>query len=87
MSIGDPVDLFIEKQEDKTGQLVVSHNRARTHKAWEKVNEVLNTGEVITGFVKCRTKGGLIADVFGIEAFLPGSQIDVKQFELRYLRW
>ena len=78
LKIGDPVDLFIEKQEDKTGQLVVSHKRARTHKAWDRVNEVLKTGEVITGFVKCRTKGGLIADVFGIEAFLPGSQIDVK---------
>ena len=78
LKIGDPVDLFIEKQEDKTGQLVVSHKRARTHKAWDRVNEVLKTGEVITGFVKCRTKGGLIVDVFGIEAFLPGSQIDVK---------
>jgi small subunit ribosomal protein S1 len=78
LAVGDPVDLFIEKQEDKTGQLVVSHKRARTHRAWDKVNEVLKTGEVITGFVKCRTKGGLIADVFGIEAFLPGSQIDVK---------
>ncbi len=78
LAVGDPVDLFIEKQEDKTGQLVVSHKRARIHKAWDKVNEVLKTGEVITGFVKCRTKGGLIADVFGIEAFLPGSQIDVK---------
>jgi len=78
LAIGDPVDLYIEKQEDKTGQLVVSHKRARIHKAWDKVNEVLETGEVITGFVKCRTKGGLIADVFGIEAFLPGSQIDVK---------
>ncbi|MFT7612244.1 MAG: small subunit ribosomal protein S1, partial [Parvicellaceae bacterium] len=78
LAIGDPVDLYIEKQEDKTGQLVVSHKRARIHRAWDKVNEVLETGEVITGFVKCRTKGGLIADVFGIEAFLPGSQIDVK---------
>ncbi len=78
LKVGDPVDLFIEKQEDALGQLVVSHRKARIHRAWDKVNEVLETGEVITGFVKCRTKGGLIADVFGIEAFLPGSQIDVK---------
>jgi small subunit ribosomal protein S1 len=78
LKIGDPVDLYIETMEDKTGQLVVSHKIARMHRAWQKVNEVLETGEIITGFVKCRTKGGLIADVFGIEAFLPGSQIDVK---------
>ena len=78
LKIGDPVDLYIETMEDKTGQLVVSHKTARMHRAWQKVNEVLETGEIITGFVKCRTKGGLIADVFGIEAFLPGSQIDVK---------
>jgi small subunit ribosomal protein S1 len=64
--------------EDKTGQLVVSHKTARTHLAWIRVNEVLESGEIITGYVKCRTKGGLIVDVFGIEAFLPGSQIDVK---------
>ncbi len=78
LKIGDPVELFIETLEDKSGQLVVSHKKARMHSAWDKVNEVLETGEIITGYVKCRTKGGLIADVFGIEAFLPGSQIDVK---------
>lgn len=78
LKVGDTVDVYVENKEDKTGQLVVSHKTARVHKAWIKVNEVLKTGEVITGYVKCRTKGGLIADVFGIEAFLPGSQIDVK---------
>ena len=78
LAIGDTVDLFIENMEDKTGQLVVSHKTARTHLAWIRVNDVLATGEIITGYVKCRTKGGLIVDVFGIEAFLPGSQIDVK---------
>tara|TARA_B100001758_G_C18406230_1_gene612309 strand:- start:67 stop:2139 length:2073 start_codon:yes stop_codon:yes gene_type:complete len=78
LTIGDEVDLYIESMEDKTGQLVVSHRTARTHLAWIRVNDVLETGEIITGFVKCRTKGGLIVDVFGIEAFLPGSQIDVK---------
>lgn len=75
---GDTVDVFVESQEDKSGQLVISHRTARMHKAWIRVNDVLRTGEVITGYVKCRTKGGLIVDVFGIEAFLPGSQIDVK---------
>ena len=78
LKAGDTVDVFVESQEDKSGQLVISHRTARMHKAWIRVNEVLRTGEVITGFVKCRTKGGLIVDVFGIEAFLPGSQIDVK---------
>ena len=78
LKIGDTVDVYIENMEDKTGQLVVSHKTARTHLAWIRVNEVLESGEIITGFVKCRTKGGLIVDVFGIEAFLPGSQIDVK---------
>lgn len=78
VKVGDKVDVYVECQEDKQGQLVVSHKTARMHKAWIHVNEVLRTGEVITGYVKCRTKGGLIADVFGIEAFLPGSQIDVK---------
>ena len=78
LKVGDGVDVYVESQEDKSGQLVISHKTARIHKAWDKVNEVLQTGEVITGFVKCRTKGGLIVDVFGIEAFLPGSQIDVK---------
>ena len=75
---GDAVEVYVETQEDKYGQLVISHKVARTHSAWRKVNEVLKTGEVITGYVKCRTKGGLIVDAFGLEAFLPGSQIDVK---------
>ena len=78
LKVGDEVEVFVESQEDKNGQLVVSHKTARMHSAWDKVNEVLKSGEVITGYVKCRTKGGLIVDVFGIEAFLPGSQIDVK---------
>ena len=78
LKVGDKVDVYVETQEDKYGQLVVSHRVARVHSAWIKVNDVLATGEIITGFVKCRTKGGLIVDVFGLEAFLPGSQIDVK---------
>lgn len=78
LKVGDTVDVYVECQEDKTGQLVVSHRTARMHKAWIRVNDVLRSGEIITGYVKCRTKGGLIVDVFGIEAFLPGSQIDVK---------
>lgn len=78
LKVGDEVDVYVETQEDKYGQLVVSHKIARMHTAWNRVNEVLKTGEVITGYVKCRTKGGLIVDVFGLEAFLPGSQIDVK---------
>ena len=75
---GDKIQVFIENQEDKNGQLVLSHSKARALRAWDKVNEALETEEVIQGYVKCRTKGGLIVDVFGIEAFLPGSQIDVK---------
>lgn len=78
LKVGDEVVVFVESQEDKNGQLIVSHRTARMHDAWDRVNNALKTGEVITGVVKCRTKGGLIADVFGIEAFLPGSQIDVK---------
>ncbi len=78
LKVGDKVDVYVEMQEDKTGQLVISHKTARVHRAWENVNAALANGDVITGFVKCRTKGGLIVDVFGIEAFLPGSQIDVK---------
>lgn len=78
LKVGDIVDVYVECREDKTGQLIVSHKTARMHSAWIRVNDVLRTGEIITGFVKCRTKGGLIVDVFGIEAFLPGSQIDVK---------
>jgi small subunit ribosomal protein S1 len=78
LAIGDQVEVYIEKQEDKGGQMVVSHKTARVHNAWGKVNHAMETSEIITGYVKCRTKGGLIVDVFGIEAFLPGSQIDVK---------
>jgi small subunit ribosomal protein S1 len=78
LSIGDTVEVFVEHAEDANGQLVLSHKRARANKSWDRVNTALNTDEVIKGFVKCRTKGGLIVDVFGIEAFLPGSQIDVK---------
>jgi small subunit ribosomal protein S1 len=75
---GDQVEVYVETAEDKNGQLLLSHKRARALKSWERVNDSLTNDEVITGYVKCRTKGGLIVDVFGIEAFLPGSQIDVK---------
>ena len=75
---GDVVEVYVETAEDKNGQLILSHKKARAMKSWDRVNEALEKDEVITGYVKCRTKGGLIVDVFGIEAFLPGSQIDVK---------
>jgi small subunit ribosomal protein S1 len=78
LKIGDKVEVYVESQEDKNGQLILSHKKARAMKSWERVNNALNSDEVIKGYVKCRTKGGLIVDVFGIEAFLPGSQIDVK---------
>lgn len=78
LKVGDNVEVIVDIREDKTGQLVLSHRKARVIKAWERVNEAHDKGEVVTGFVKCRTKGGMIVDVFGIEAFLPGSQIDVK---------
>ncbi len=78
LKVGDSIEVFIEKAEDVNGQLILSHKKARAGKSWDRVNEALNTDEIIKGFVKCRTKGGLIVDVFGIEAFLPGSQIDVK---------
>ncbi|HEY0977358.1 MAG TPA: 30S ribosomal protein S1 [Flavobacteriales bacterium] len=78
LKLGDQVEVYIEKQEDRGGQMVISHKTARVHNAWGKVNHAMETNEIITGYVKCRTKGGLIVDVFGIEAFLPGSQIDVK---------
>jgi small subunit ribosomal protein S1 len=78
MKTGDKVEVYVESQEDKNGQLVLSHKKARAMKSWERVNNALTSDEVIKGYVKCRTKGGLIVDVFGIEAFLPGSQIDVK---------
>ena len=76
--IGDSIEVYVESQEDKSGQLVLSHKKARALRSWDRVNQALESQEIIKGYVKCRTKGGLIADVFGIEAFLPGSQIDVK---------
>ena len=78
LKVGDTVEVLIDIREDKTGQLVLSHRKARTIMAWDRVNAAHDKEEIVTGFVKCRTKGGMIVDVFGIEAFLPGSQIDVK---------
>ena len=78
IKIGDVVEVFIENQEDKKGQLILSHRKARMSRSWERVNQALENDEIIKGYIKCRTKGGMIVDVFGIEAFLPGSQIDVK---------
>lgn len=78
LKVGDKVEVLIDIREDKTGQLVLSHKKARATKSWERVINANETGEIVNGFVKCRTKGGMIVDVFGIEAFLPGSQIDVK---------
>jgi small subunit ribosomal protein S1 len=78
LTLGDKVEVYIESQEDKKGQLVLSHKKARALKSWDRVNESLEKDEIIKGYIKCRTKGGMIVDVFGIEAFLPGSQIDVK---------
>jgi len=78
LKLGDKVEVIVDTREDKSGQLVLSHRKARVIKAWDRVNAAHDTGEVVQGFVKCRTKGGMIVDVFGIEAFLPGSQIDVK---------
>jgi len=78
LKVGDKVEVYVEKQEDKNGQLILSHKKARALKSWDRVNAALEGDEIIQGYVKCRTKGGLIVDVFGIEAFLPGSQIDVK---------
>ena len=78
LAVGDKVEVYIESQEDKKGQLVLSHKKARAARSWDRVNAALNNNEIVKGFVKCRTKGGMIVDVFGIEAFLPGSQIDVK---------
>ena len=77
LKAGDVVEVYVENAEDKKGQLVLSHKKARMSKSWERVNAALEAQEVITGYIKCRTKGGMIVDVFGIEAFLPGSQIDV----------
>ena len=77
LKVGDKVEVYVENQEDKKGQLILSHKKARLSKSWERVNAALDNQEVIQGFIKCRTKGGMIVDVFGIEAFLPGSQINV----------
>ena len=77
LKAGDTVEVLVEKQEDKNGQLILSHRRARVLRAWEKVNTAQDTGEVVEGTIKSRTKGGMIVEVFGIEAFLHGSQIDV----------
>ena len=78
LKVGDTVEVYVESQEDKKGQLELSHKKARALRSWDRVNEALEKDEIIKGFIKCRTKGGMIVDVFGIEAFLPGSQIDVK---------
>jgi small subunit ribosomal protein S1 len=78
LKVGDKVEVYVESQEDKKGQLILSHKKARAMRSWDRVNAALENDEVIQGYIKCRTKGGMIVDVFGIEAFLPGSQIDVK---------
>jgi len=78
LKVGDTVEVYVESQEDKKGQLLLSHKKARAINSWDRVNASLEKDEIITGYIKCRTKGGMIVDVFGIEAFLPGSQIDVK---------
>ena len=78
LKVGDTVEVYIENQEDKKGQLILSHKKARASRSWDRVNEAMEKEEIIKGYIKCRTKGGMIVDVFGIEAFLPGSQIDVK---------
>jgi small subunit ribosomal protein S1 len=78
LKVGDSVEVYVENQEDKGGQLILSHRKARTLRSWERVNSALEKDEIIKGYIKCRTKGGMIVDVFGIESFLPGSQIDVK---------
>ena len=78
LKVGDKVEVYVESAEDKKGQLVLSHKKARATKSWDRVNEAYENGEIVKGFVKTRTKGGMIVDVFGIEAFLPGSQIDIK---------
>ena len=78
LKVGDTVEVYIENQEDKKGQLILSHKKARASRSWDRVNQALENEEIIKGYVKCRTKGGMLVDVFGIEAFLPGSQIDVK---------
>jgi small subunit ribosomal protein S1 len=78
IKVGDEIEVYVERQEDKSGQLVLSHKKARSLKSWERINQALENDEIIKGYIKSRTKGGLIAEIFGVEAFLPGSQIDVK---------
>jgi small subunit ribosomal protein S1 len=78
LKVGDKVEVYVESAEDKRGQLMLSHRKARAMRSWDRVNQALETDEIVKGYIKCRTKGGMIVDVFGIEAFLPGSQIDVK---------
>ncbi|OQC39267.1 MAG: 30S ribosomal protein S1 [Bacteroidetes bacterium ADurb.Bin037] len=78
LAVGDKVDVYVETAEDRRGQLILSHKKARSLRSWDRVNEAFNNDEIVKGYIKCRTKGGMIVDVFGIEAFLPGSQIDVK---------
>ncbi|MBR5531827.1 MAG: 30S ribosomal protein S1 [Bacteroidales bacterium] len=78
LKIGDKVEVYVENQEDKKGQLLLSHKKARAARSWDRVNEALESSEIVKGYIKCRTKGGMIVDVFGIEAFLPGSQIDIR---------
>ncbi|MEF9932311.1 MAG: S1 RNA-binding domain-containing protein, partial [Bacteroidales bacterium] len=78
LAVGDKVEVYVENAEDKKGQLILSHKRARSLRSWDRVNEAFDKDEIVKGYIKCRTKGGMIVDVFGIEAFLPGSQIDVK---------
>ncbi|MBR3527768.1 MAG: S1 RNA-binding domain-containing protein, partial [Bacteroidales bacterium] len=78
LAVGDKVEVYVENAEDKKGQLILSHKRARSLRSWDRVNEAFEKDEIVKGYIKCRTKGGMIVDVFGIEAFLPGSQIDVK---------
>ena len=78
LKVGDKVEVYVETAEDKKGQLILSHRKAHSLRSWDLVNEAFEKDEIVKGYVKCRTKGGMIVDVFGIEAFLPGSQIDVK---------
>ncbi|MFY9364195.1 MAG: S1 RNA-binding domain-containing protein, partial [Bacteroidales bacterium] len=78
LAVGDVVDVYVETAEDRKGQLIISHKKARSLRSWDRVNEAFDKDEIVKGYIKCRTKGGMIVDIFGIEAFLPGSQIDVK---------
>ncbi|MBQ1929084.1 MAG: S1 RNA-binding domain-containing protein, partial [Bacteroidales bacterium] len=78
LAVGEKVEVYVENAEDKKGQLILSHKKARSLRSWDRVNEAFDKDEIVKGYIKCRTKGGMIVDVFGIEAFLPGSQIDVK---------